>query len=159
MVFLFEDTGYNFEPSEISAAFGNVQMDRLLEFNERRQQNFARLDEVLAQHEDRVVRARTTPEVDTTWMRFPFLLRDGIDRTAMQEFLLERGIPSRMVWTGNILRQPGFAGIEHRAPAGGLPEADRVMDRGLTLPSHHGLSSDAVGHIAESLHLFLRDPV
>jgi len=159
MVFLFEDTGYNFEPSEISAAFGNVQMDRLLEFNERRQQNFARLDEVLAQHEDRVVRARTTPEVDTTWMRFPFLLREGIDRSAMQEFLLERGIPSRMVWTGNILRQPGFAGIEHRAPAEGLPEADRVMDRGLTLPSHHGLTSDAVGHIAESLHLFLRDPV
>ena len=40
----------------------------------------------------------------------------GIDRTAMQEFLLERGIPSRMVWTGNILRQPGFADIAHRAP-------------------------------------------
>ena len=122
MVFLFEDIGYNFEPSEIGAAYGNVQLDRLAEFNERRQQNFARLDEVLAHHEDKVVRARTTPEVDTTWMRFPFLLQDGIDRTAMQEFLLERGIPSRMVWTGNILRQPGFAGIAHRAPADGLPE-------------------------------------
>jgi CDP-6-deoxy-D-xylo-4-hexulose-3-dehydrase len=158
MVFLFEDMGYNFEPSEISAAFGNVQLDRLLEFNERRQQNFARLDEVLAQHEDKVVRVHTTSDVETTWMRFPFLLREGIDRTAMQEFLLERGIPSRMVWTGNILRQPGFAGIAHRAPPGGLPRADLVMDRGLTLPSHHGLSSDAVGHIAESLAVFLRDP-
>ena len=92
-------------------------------------------------------------------MRFPFLLREGIDRTAMQEFLLERGIPSRMVWTGNILRQPGFADIAHRAPADGLPHADRVMDRGLTLPSHHGLTSDAVGHIAESLvGAILRDP-
>jgi len=88
-------------------------------------------------------------------MRFPFLLREGIDRNAMQEFLLERGIPWRMVWTGNILRQPGFATIDHRAPDGGLPEADRVMDRGLTLPSHHGLSSDAVGHIAESLSEYL----
>ena len=155
MVFLFEDTGYNFEPSEIGAAYGNVQLDRLAEFNERRRQNFARLDEVLALHEDAVVRARTTPEVDTTWMRFPFLLQDGQDRTAMQEFLLERGIPSRMVWTGNILRQPGFAHIAHRAPDAGLPQADRVMDRGLTLPSHHGLSSDAVGHIAESLSEYL----
>ena len=155
LVFLFEDTGYNFEPSEIGAAYGNVQLERLAEFNERRRQNFARLDEVLALHEDTVVRARTTPEVETTWMRFPFLLQDGVDRTAMQEFLLERGIPSRMVWTGNILRQPGFADIAHRAPAEGLPNADRVMDRGLTLPSHHGLTSDAVGHIAESLSEYL----
>ena len=135
--------------------YGNVQLERLAEFNQRRRQNFARLDEVLALHEDKVVRARTTPEVDTTWMRFPFLLQDGIDRTAMQEFLLDRGIPSRMVWTGNIMRQPGFADIAHRAPGGGLPNADRVMDRGLTLPSHHGLTSDAVGHIAESLAVFL----
>jgi CDP-6-deoxy-D-xylo-4-hexulose-3-dehydrase len=155
MVFLFDDTGYNFEPSEISAAYGNVQLDRLVEFNERRRQNFARLDDVLALHDDKVVRARTTPEVETTRMRFPFLLHDDVDRTAMQEFLLERGIPSRMVWTGNILRQPGFADIPHRTPAGGLPNADRVMDRGLTLPSHHGLSSDAVGHIAQSLGDFL----
>jgi CDP-6-deoxy-D-xylo-4-hexulose-3-dehydrase len=155
MVFLFEDTGYNFEPSEIGAAYGNVQMDRLIEFNQRRQQNFARIDDALAVHEDKVTRVRTTPEVDTTWMRFPFLLGDGMDRNAMQEFLLARGIPSRMVWTGNILRQPGFASIEHRAPEGGLPQADRVMDRGLTLPSHHGLTSDAVGHIAESLSEYL----
>ena len=155
LVFLFEDTGYNFEPSEISAAFGNVQLDRLVEFNERRRQNFAHIDDALAPHEDKVTRVRTTPEVETTWMRFPFLLGDGIDRNAMQEFLLERGIPSRMVWTGNILRQPGFATIEHRAPEGGLPQADRVMDRGLTLPSHHGLTSDAVGHIAESLSEYL----
>jgi len=132
-----------------------VQLERLAEFNQRRRDNFARLDEVVAQHEDTVVRARTTAEVETTWMRFPFLLQDDIDRTAMQEFLLERGIPSRMVWTGNILRQPGFADIAHRAPDDGLPNADRVMDRGLTLPSHHGLSSDAVGHIAESLSDFL----
>ena len=110
---------------------------------------------MVALHEDTVVRARTTPEVETTWMRFPFLLREGVDRTAMQEFLLERGIPSRMVWTGNILRQPGFADIAHRAPTDGLPNADRVMDRGLTLPSHHGLTSDAVGHIAASLSEYL----
>ena len=118
--------------------------------------NFARFDDVLAGHEDTVVRPRTTPELETTWMRFPFLLADGIDRNHMQDFLLERGVPTRMVWTGNILRQPGFADIEHRAPAAGLPNADRVMDRGLSLPSHHGLSSDAVGHIAASLSDYLK---
>ena len=109
--------GYNFEPSEIMAAYGLVQLDKLPEFNRRRRDNFARLDEVLAEHEDKVVRPRTTPDVDTTWMRYPFLLADGIDRTAVQEFLLERGVATRMVWTGNILRQPGFA--RHRTPGSG----------------------------------------
>ena len=84
-------------------------------------------------------------------MRYPFLLADGIDRTAAQEFFLERNIPTRMVWTGNILRQPGFANIAHRPPEGGLPNGDRVMDRALSLPLHHGLTSDDVGHIVESL--------
>ena len=65
-----------------------------------------------------------------------------------------------MVWTGNILRQPGFAGDARTVrPPTACPNADRVMDRGLTLPSHQGLSSDAVGHIAESLAVFLRAPV
>jgi CDP-6-deoxy-D-xylo-4-hexulose-3-dehydrase len=84
-------------------------------------------------------------------MRYPFLLADGIDRTATQEFFLARDIPTRMIWTGNILRQPGFAGIPHRAPEGGLPNTDRVMDRALSLPTHHGLSSDDVGHMVEAL--------
>jgi CDP-4-dehydro-6-deoxyglucose reductase, E1 len=156
LVFVFDDTGYNFEPSEISAAYGNVQLDRLGEFNQRRRDNFARFDAVLVDHEDKVVRPRTTPELDTTWMRFPFLLAKGVDRNGMQEFLAARGIPTRMVWTGNVLRQPGFVAIPHRAPPGGLPNADLVMDRGLSLPSHNGLSSDAVGHIAASLAEYLR---
>ena len=122
LIFVFDDMGYNFEPSEIMAAFGLVQMDKLGDFNARRQRNFRALDDVLAGHDDIVTRPRTTPDVDTTWMRYPFLLADGVDRTAAQEFLLTRDIPTRMIWTGNILRQPGFAGIEHRAPDDGLPE-------------------------------------
>jgi CDP-4-dehydro-6-deoxyglucose reductase, E1 len=151
LIFVFDDMGYNFEPSEIMAAYGLVQMDKLGDFNDRRQRNFRALDDVLAKHDDKVMRPRTTPEVDTTWMRFPFVLAEGIDRTAAQEFFLDRDVPTRMVWTGNILRQPGFADIPHRAPEGGLPMADLVMDRAISLPLHHGLTSDDLGHLVESL--------
>ena len=150
-MFVFDDMGYNFEPSEIMAAYGLVQMDKLGQFNERRQETFAAIDHALTKHDDKVVRPRTTEGVDTTWMRYPFLLEDGIDRVAVQEHFLERNIPTRMVWTGNILRQPGFAGIEHRAPAGGLPNCDRVMDRAISLPTHHGLTSDDIGHLVEAI--------
>ena len=151
MVFMFDDMGYNFEPSEIMAAYGLVQLDKLADFNAWRRRTFGLLDDVLAGYDELVVRPRMTPDVDTTWMRFPFLLADGINRNEVQEFLLARGVPTRMIWTGNILRQPGFANIPHRKPEDGLPNTDRVMDRGLSLPSHNALTSDDVGHIVESV--------
>lgn len=150
-VFVFDDTGYNFEPSELMAAYGLVQMDKLPDFNARRQHNHRQLDDVFAAHEDVVSRCRMVDGADTTWMRYSFGLRDDVDRTAVQEFLAERNISTRMVWTGNILRQPGFTGIAHRQPDGGLPGTDRVMDRDLTLPLHHGLTSDDLGYMVECL--------
>jgi CDP-6-deoxy-D-xylo-4-hexulose-3-dehydrase len=149
LIFVFDDLGYNFEPSEIMAAYGLVQLTKLDEFNGRRQRNFAMLDEVLRRHEGMVVPPRTTEGAETTWMRYPFLLDEGIDRTKLQEAFLERGVATRMVWTGNILRQPGFAAIEHRGPSTGFPNADAVMDRALTLPIHHSLTSDDIGYLCD----------
>ena len=155
-IFVFDDTGYNFEPSEIMAAYGLVQMDKLKEFNARRKRNFEQIDAVFAEHEDTVIRPRTTEGAETVWMRYAFILREGIDRTPVQEFLDDRNIATRMVWTGNILRQPGFADIPHRQPKGGLPGTDLVMDRALTLPCHHGLTSDDMGYMVEVVHELFR---
>jgi CDP-4-dehydro-6-deoxyglucose reductase, E1 len=151
LVFVFDDVGYNFEPSEIMAAYGLVQLEKLPEFNQRRQHNFLMLDDAMKAHEGKVVRPRTTDDVQTAWMRYPFLLDPEIDRTEVQRALGHRKIATRMVWTGNILRQPGFAGIPHRAPAGGFPNADRITNTSLSLPSHNSLTSDDLGYIIESL--------
>jgi len=103
------------------------------------------------------VRPRSREDAQVTWMRYPFVLREGLDRTAIQRELESRGIATLMVWTGNVLRQPGFAAIDHRAPAGGFPNADRVMDRALSLPCHHALTSDDLGYVIESLAEVLSD--
>jgi CDP-6-deoxy-D-xylo-4-hexulose-3-dehydrase len=151
LVFVFDDIGYNFEPSEIMAAYGLVQLEKLPEFNRRRQHNYNVLDDAMRAHGDKVLRPRTTDGVETTWMRYCFLLHEGIDRTDVQERLGKRKVATRMVWTGNILRQPGFANIEHRAPTDGFPNADRVTERALSLPSHNGLTSDDLGYLVETL--------
>jgi CDP-6-deoxy-D-xylo-4-hexulose-3-dehydrase len=143
--------GYNFEPSEIMAAYGLVQMDKLAGFNRRRQDAFAAIDQAFNKHDDKIVHPRTTEGVETTWMRYPFLLADSIDRVGVQEYFADRYIPTRMIWTGNILRQPGFAHIHHRTPAAGLPHCDRVMNRALSLPTHHGLTSDDIGHLVDAV--------
>ena len=151
LIFVFDEMGYNFEPSEIMAAYGLVQMDKVDEFNRRRQQFSTLLDHAMARHDEKVTRPRFVEGVDATWMRYPFLLADQVDREAAQEYFAAKAIPTRMIWTGNILRQPGFADIAHRQPDAGLPECDRVMNHALSLPTHHGLSSDDVGRIVQAI--------
>jgi CDP-6-deoxy-D-xylo-4-hexulose-3-dehydrase len=151
LVFLFEAVGYNFEPSEIGAAYALVQLDKLADYNERRRHNWQRLDDFFALHEDKVVRPRATDGGRGVWMRYPFVLNDEYDRSQVQRSLEERGVATFMVWSGNILRQPGFADVAHRAPDGGFPNADRIMDHALSLPAHHALSSDDVGYLIEVL--------
>jgi len=148
-LFIFDELGWNFEPSELSAAFGLVQLEKLADNLARRKHNFARLTELFAQRPDVFVLPRTTPEVDTAWHMFPVLIRpeSGVQRGAFQQHMEANGVDTRMVWTGNARRQPAFKGIAHRAPAAGLPNADRVMEQGLILPSNHSLDDDDLDYI------------
>jgi dTDP-4-amino-4,6-dideoxygalactose transaminase len=149
LTFQFEMIGYNFEPSELGAAYALVQLDKLADYNARRQHNWNRLHELMAEHEALLERPETEPDTQTTWMRYPFLLREGVDRAALQRALVDRGIASFMVWSGNILRHPAYAAIERREPADGLPHADAITERALSLPAHHALSSDDLGYMVE----------
>src|SRR5262249_52746343 len=123
-------------------AFGLVQLDKLPDNLARRKHNFERLYELFAQRPDGFVLPRTTAGVDTAWHMFPVLIRPecGVSRGAFQEHMERNGVDTRMVWTGNVLRQPAFRAVAHRAPVGGLPNADRVMEQGVILPSNHGLT-------------------
>lgn len=120
LTFQFEMIGYNFEPSEIGAAYAVVQLEKLGDSNGRRQHNWARLHDLMGEHEDRLARPATAPDTRTF-----------------------------MVWSGNILRHPAYADIECRVPADGLPHSDAITERALSLPAHHALSSDDVGYMVE----------
>jgi CDP-6-deoxy-D-xylo-4-hexulose-3-dehydrase len=156
-LFIFDEVGWNFEPSELSAAFGLVQLEKLRDNLAARKRNFDRLAQRFAQRPDVFVLPRTTAEVDTAWHMFPVLLRpeSGVSRAAFQQHMERNGIDTRMVWTGNVLRQPAFKAIPHRAPPAGLPNADRVMEQGLILPSNHGLTDDDVDYIWATAEAFL----
>ncbi len=152
MIFTFDTIGYNFEPNELSAAYGVVQIDKLDGFNEQRRANWSKLRDHFDSRTG-LTSGETTDDTDTTWMRFCFTLDDdfALGRNEVQQFLDNRGVSTRMVWTGNILRQPAFANIEHRQPAGGLPNCDRMMDRSLSLPIYHALNADHMGFICEQV--------
>ena len=156
-LFIFDELGWNFEPSELSAAFGVVQITKLQDNLARRKRNFALLSEHFTRHAELFELPRTTTGVDTAWHMFPFLIRtgSGIRRSELQQHMESNGVDTRMVWTGNAMRQPAFKGIAHRAPAGGCPNADRVMEQGLVLPSSHGIDDDGIAYICETVDAFL----
>lgn len=156
-LFIFDELGWNFEPSELSAAFGVVQMRKLADFLARRRRNFAHLYDFFARFEDWFLLPRTTPGVDTAWQMFPLCIRDGapIRRSAFQAHMEGNGVTTRMVWTGNALRQPAFMNIAHRVAAGGLANADAVMDRGLVVPCNHGLDDTDMAYICDTAAAFL----
>ena len=155
-LFIFDEVGWNFEPSELSAAFGCVQMRKLPENLARRQRNFELLTEALGQRPDIFSLPCLTPEIETGWHMFPFLVRpeSGVSRGEFQAHMEQHGVDTRMVWSGNVARQPAFADKPHRVAAGGLVNADRVMECGLVLPCNHGIDDEGIRHIAEVVDRF-----
>jgi CDP-6-deoxy-D-xylo-4-hexulose-3-dehydrase len=156
-LFIFDELGWNFEPSELSAAFGVVQMKKLPANLARRKRNFALLCERLAAHPACLALPRTTPGVDTAWHMFPVLLRpeSGIRRADFQRHMESHGVDTRMVWTGNAARQPAFRGVPMRIAAGGLPNADRVMEQGLILPMNHALEDAHMHYIGDVVDAYV----
>ncbi|MEM7142256.1 MAG: DegT/DnrJ/EryC1/StrS family aminotransferase [Actinomycetota bacterium] len=160
-LFIFDEIGWNFEPSEISAAFGLVQLDKLGDNIAARQRSF----ELTASHVGRWPELFTLPRltdgVDTGWHMFPFLIREdsGIRRAELQRWMESHGVDTRMVWTGNAARQPAFRDRPMRQPAAGLPNADRVMEWGLVMPNNHSLGHDDCDYIGAVLEAFVAEHV
>ena len=156
-MFIFDELGWNFEPSEMGAAFGLEQLKKLPRNYERRQRNFALYNEFFAPHADRIVLPRQTADFDTAWLCYPIIARPdaGFTRNDMQLFLEEREVDTRTVWTGNAGRQPMMKNVTFRAPSDGMPNADLVMSGGMILPMSHALDDDAVGYVCEQLADFL----
>jgi len=156
--FVFSRIGHNMEPSEMGAAFGLVQLDRLPKNIAARERNFARQLAFFADYEDWFMLPRQMPDSVTGWLAFPLIVRDEAPfiRRDLQIFLEKRGIQTRTVFTGNILRQPGFAGIARRESPEGYPNADRVMRGGMLIACHHGLTDDQLDYVHEQAREFLQ---
>jgi CDP-6-deoxy-D-xylo-4-hexulose-3-dehydrase len=156
-LFIFDEVGWNFEPSELSAAFGCVQMRKLPTNLARRQRNFELLGQALATRPEVFSLPRTTPGIETGWHMFPFLIRpeSGVGRGDFQKHMEQRGIDTRMVWSGNITRQPAVRDKPHRV-AGKLENADIVMESGLILPCNHGIDDEGVAYMVEVIQDFFR---
>jgi CDP-6-deoxy-D-xylo-4-hexulose-3-dehydrase len=156
-LFIFDEVGWNFEPSELAAAFALVQLDKLPANLARRQRNFKLTCAQFARFPELFTLPRLTDGVETGWHMFPAIINAdaGFRRSTFQQWMERHGIDTRMVWTGNVTRQPAFRDVPHRTPDEGLPNADRVMEYGIVLPNHHAMTDDDCHYIGECLQAFV----
>jgi CDP-6-deoxy-D-xylo-4-hexulose-3-dehydrase len=155
--FLFINSGFNLRPTEINAAFGLHQIDKLEGFNHRRRE-IAKvwIDEFKPLIEaKKFVPMQTTSGTDSTWFGFPVICESRELRDQFQNFLEENGIETRPVICGNLARQPAFKKIPHRV-VGQLHGADTVMDRGLFWGSHPLMTQEEIEHVIQTVKRFFK---
>lgn len=147
--FIFEEIGFNLEPSELGAAFGLVQLNRLKANIEARRRNFEKHLAFFGQHKQWFILPRELEGAYTGWLAFPLTLRERVPftRRDFQIYLEENNIQTRPVFTGNILRQPAFANIRRKESPSGYPEADKVTRGGVLIGCHHGLTDEQIAHV------------
>jgi len=155
--FIFSELGYNLEPSEMGAAFGLVQLSKLDHNIDERIKNVGILNELFKDYEEWFILPNQLPDSRTGWLAYTLTIKESapFHRRDFQIYLEKRNVQTRTVFTGNILRQPGFKNIERRESSDGYPEADKVMRGGVLLGCHHGLTGEMMDHMKKHIREFL----
>jgi len=156
--FVFSEIGYNCEPSEIGAAFGLEQLKSLNENIALRERNFKLHNNFFSKYSKWFDLPQQSNKIKTGWLAYPLKVKKNkfFDRRTLQNFLEKNNIQTRVIFTGNILKQPGFKKIKKRIVKNGYPVADDVMKGGFLIAIHHGLDLKMIKYIYKKFDEFFK---
>ena len=154
--YTYSHLGYNLKISDMQAACALAQLDRLDEFIAARKANFAYLKDRLKTCEEFLHLPEATPNSDPSWFGFPVILKEtsGIKRVDLLNYLDQNKIGTRLLFAGNLTRQPYMIGRNFRV-SGELTNTDVVMNQTFWLGVYPGLMTEHLDYIAERLEEFL----
>ncbi len=148
--YTYSHIGYNLKVTDMQAAIGLEQLKKLPSFIERRNHNFNRLKAKLKAVEDKIILPEATPGSEPSWFGFIITLRESKEgyRTRITEFLEKYKIQTRMLFAGNLTKQPAFQDVEYRI-AGDLVNTDKVMYDTFLVGVYPGLTDEMVDYMSE----------
>jgi CDP-6-deoxy-D-xylo-4-hexulose-3-dehydrase len=151
--YTYSHIGYNLKVTDMQAAVGLAQLDKVESFIAARRRNFALLYERLADMEEFLILPQATEGADPSWFGFPMAVREDAPFTRAQAInLLEsRRISTRLLFGGNLIRQPAYLGIERRV-VGDLTNTDFVMNNVFWIGVYPGLTLPMIDYMAETIH-------
>ncbi len=156
--YIFAEAGYNFLPSEISAAFALEQLKKLRNNIKIRKKNFDRLKNYFKKYPYLFNLPEQNKGVVTPWLAFPLVIRKNkyFERKKLQIFLEKNNIQTRTIFTGNILKQPILKNKNFRKILNSEKEANNVMRNGILIGCHQGLTNKDLKYIFFVFDKFLK---
>ena len=157
--YIFSDLGYNFLPSEISAAFALEQLKKLKSNIKIREKNFKSLRDFFKKKYSEYVDLPTQETgLRTGWLAYPVILKKEkkINRTKLQIFLEKNQIQTRTIFTGNILRQPIMKKRFYKKHKNAEINANNIMINGILLGCHHGLINKDLAFMKNKIDLYFK---
>ena len=156
--YFFTEIGYNLKMTEVQAAIGLPQLEKLPAFVQSRKDNFAVLYEGLKRYEDHLILPVWHPKADPAWFAFTLAVREGapFTRRDLNEYLRQHKVETRYLFAGNILQQPGYRSIPHRI-ASTLPETNRVLRSAFFIGVYPGMDQPRLDYILQVFEDFFRD--
>ena len=156
--YIFSQLGYNFLPSEISAAFALEQIKKLKKNISLRERNFQYLKNFFRRYSKYFKLPETYSNVRTPWLAFPLVIRENkkFNRKQLQIFYEKNHVQTRTIFTGNILRQPIMKNLKYRSHKNSGKVANDVMKNGILLGCHQGLKIDDLSYITKMFLKFAK---
>ena len=157
MKFVFDEVGYNFLTTEACAAFGVEQVKKLEGFAEARQRNFDDYHSFFSEYDEYFVPPKQRDDVETCWLAFALTIRDDapFEREDIVRHLEANRIQTRPLWSGNLLKHPGFKNIDARLPFDEYPNADTIMRNSLVFGMHQSLTDEDREYVKDTFAEFL----
>ena len=155
--YIYSHIGYNLKATDMQAALGLSQLKKLDRFISARKQNFATLSRLLGDIPDFIM-PQATANSDPSWFGFPLTIRpeSSIDRTELLRHLDHHKIGTRLLFAGNLLKQPAYVNINHRV-IGDLRNSNLVMTNTFWLGVYPGLTYEMLEYVSEVVHEFVED--
>ena len=153
--YVYAHLGYNLKITDMQAACGLAQLEKAPEFIATRKRNFNLLKERLTSLSEFIEIAQATPNSDPSWFGFPITIKksSGVQRVDLLKYLDQHKIGTRLLFAGNLVRQPYFKNVEHRI-IGDLKNTDRTMNETFWLGVQPSLGDEHFKFVAEKLEEF-----
>ena len=156
--FVFSEAGYNFEPSEVGASFGLIQLKKFKKFNMLRNRNFKLHFDFFKKFKNHFIVPKIEKDVKTNFLAYPIILKDNLNfsRKEIQIHLEKNNIQTRPIFSGNTLRHPAFSSlINNKNKLNSFTNSDYIMKYGLLIGCHQGLTMKDISHIQNVIINFI----
>ena len=153
--YVYSHIGYNLKVTDMQAAVGVAQLKKLPEFIEKRKQNFQTIYDFLTPFEAYLVLPKATPNSDPSWFGFPISIKEEapFSRNELTAYLEKHMITTRLIFAGNVTKQPAYLDIEKRI-VGDLKHTDFVMNQTFFIGVYPGLTEAMLAHVKETFTSF-----